>query len=127
MAINVTRTSNNLSKTAQYFLTLSPAVKNMSDKAGEVISLDAWCVYEDTQTAKNGEEKTQTILSIKTPDNEVFATNSMTFIHSFVEMVDFFAQDDIKVNHILVDAGTSKSGRQFIQCVYVPDDSAMIE
>ena len=121
--INVIRTSKDLNKTQQYFLTLAPNVKKMSDKAGEIIKVDAWCVYEDVSTSKNGEEKTSTVLSIKTPDNNVYGTNSMTFIKSFTDMVDFFDGD---VNYILVDSGTSKNGREFIQCVYVPDDSAMI-
>lgn len=121
--INVIRTSKDLNKTQQYFLTLAPNVKKMSDKAGEIIKVDAWCVYEDVSTSKNGEEKTSTVLSIKTPDNSVYGTNSMTFIKSFTDMVDFFEGD---VNYILVDSGTSKNGREFIQCVYVPDDSAMI-
>lgn len=121
--INVIRTSKDLNKTQQYFLTLAPNVKKMSDKAGELIKVDAWCVYEDVSTSKNGETKTSTVLSIKTPDNNVYGTNSMTFIKSFTDMVDFFEGE---VNYILVDSGTSKNGREFIQCVYVPDDSAMI-
>ena len=48
MAINVTRTSANLDKTQQYFLTLAPNVKKMTDKSGEVIAVDAFCIYEDT-------------------------------------------------------------------------------
>ena len=121
--INVIRTSKDLNKTQQYFLTLAPNVQKMSDKAGEIIKVEAWCCYEDVSTTKNGEEKTSTVLSIKTPDNSVYGTNSMTFIKSFTDMIDFFDGD---VNYILVDSGTSKNGREFIQCVYVPDDSAMI-
>lgn len=121
--INVIRTSKDLNKTQQYFLTLAPNVQKMSDKAGEIIKVEAFCIYEDVSTTKNGEEKTSTVLSIKTPDNQVYGTNSMTFIKSFTDMVDFFEGE---VNYILVDSGTSKNGRQFIQCVYVPDDSAMI-
>lgn len=126
MAINITSTSNNLSDDQLYFLTLAPSVKNMKDKAGEVIALDAWCVYDDTQTTKNGDEKTQTILSIKTPDNNVYATNSMTFIKSFTEMIDFFSNRGTTVKHILVDCGVSKNNREFIQCVYVPESSDLI-
>lgn len=121
--INVIRTSKDLNKTQQYFLTLAPNVQKMSDKAGEVIKVEAFCIYEDVSTTKNGEEKTSTVLSIKTPDNKVYGTNSMTFIKSFTDMIDFFDGD---VNYILVDSGTSKNGREFIQCVYVPDDSALI-
>ena len=121
--INVIRTSKDLNKTQQYFLTLAPNVQKMSDKSGEIIKVEAFCIYEDVSTTKNGEEKTSTVLSVKTPDNKVYGTNSMTFIKSFTDMIDFFDGD---VNYILVDSGTSKNGREFIQCVYVPDDSAMI-
>ena len=124
MSINVLRTSKDLTKTQQYFLTLAPNVMKMSDKAGEVIKLDSWCVYEDHSTNKAGEEKVSTVLAIKTPDNAVYGTNSMTFIKSFTDMIDFFDGD---VNYILVDSGTSKNGREFIQCVFVPDDSALID
>lgn len=118
MSINVKRTSKELSKTQQYFLTLSPSVKNMSSKGGEVITIDAWCLFDDLSVSKNGEERSQTILSIKTPDNEVYATNSMTFIKSFMDMIDFF---DDNVKYCMVDCGKSKNGREFIQCIYVPD------
>ena len=124
MSISILRTSDGLNKTQQYFLTLAPNVQKMSDKAGEVIKIDAWCVYEDHSTTKNGEEKVSAVLSIKTPDNNVYGTNSMTFIKSFTDMIDFFEGN---VNYILVDSGTSKNGREFIQCVFVPDDSALID
>lgn len=123
MAINVTRTSKDLSKQAQYFLTLAPNVKKMTDKSAEVIAIDAYCLYEDVSTNKNGEEKISTILAIKTPDNEVYGTNSATFIKSFIDMMDFF---DDQVHYCLVDCGTSKNGREFIQCVFVPDDSPLL-
>lgn len=123
MSVNIKRNSKDLNKTQLYFLTLNPSVKKMTDKSAEVITIDAWCVYEDISTSKNGEEKVSTILSVKTPDNEVYGTNSMTFIKSFLDMMDFFEED---VKHCLVDCGTSKNGREFIQCVYVPDDSPLL-
>ena len=123
MSVKIIRNSKDLNKTQLYFLTLNPSVKKMTDKSAEVITIDAWCVYEDISTTKNGEEKVSTILSVKTPDNEVYGTNSMTFIKSFLDMMDFFEED---VKHCLVDCGTSKNKREFIQCVYVPDDSPLL-
>ena len=119
MAITIIKNSDELTREQLYFLTLNPAVEKLSDKSGEVIDLDAWCVYEDSSTDKNCNEKVSTILAIKTPDNKVYGTNSATFIKSFTDMIDFF-KDYGGVSKILVDGGTSKAGRNFIQCVYQP-------
>lgn len=124
MAINTIRTSEGLTKNQQYFLTLAPNVKKMTEKAGEVIAIDAFCLYEDISETKNGEQKVTTVLAIKTPDNNVYGTNSATFIKSFIDMIDFFDGD---VKYCLVDAGTSKNGREFIQCVFVPEDSPLLD
>ena len=121
--IKVLRTNEGLTKTQQYFLTLAPNVKKMTEKAGEVVSIDAYCLYEDISETKNGDEKVTTILAIKTPDNNVYGTNSATFIKSFTDMIDFFEGE---VKYCLVDAGTSKNGREFIQCVFVPEDSPLL-
>lgn len=124
--IKVLRTNEGLSTTQQYFLTLAPNVKKMSEKAGEVIAIDAYCLYEDISETMNGEQKVTTILAIKTPDNNVYGTNSATFIKSFTEMISFFNDEGVDVKYCLVDAGTSKNGREFIQCVYVPEDSPFL-
>lgn len=120
MAVNIIKSTENMTPAQLYFLTLSPSVEKLSDRTGEIIELDSWCIYEDTSTDKNGNEKVQTILSIKTPDNHVYGTNSATFIKSFDDMIQFFAPHG-GVKKILVDGGQSKAGRNFIQCVYYPD------
>ncbi|MBO7714453.1 MAG: hypothetical protein J6S85_12830 [Methanobrevibacter sp.] len=124
MSITVIKSTDNLTVEQMYFLTLNPSVEKLSDKAGEIIDIDAWCLYDDISSDKNGNEKTSTILAIKTPDNKVFGTNSATFIKSFTDMIDFFKKHgNVDVTRILVDGGTSKSGRNFIQCVYAPSNS----
>jgi hypothetical protein len=67
-----------------------------------------------TQTAR-----TKTILSIVTPENEVFATNSPTFKEDFLKMQEMFADCGEEVHSVKVISGTSKAGREFITCVYV--------
>ena len=78
MSITVIKSTDNLTVEQMYFLTLNPSVEKLSDKAGEIIDIDAWCLYDDISSDKNGNEKTSTILAIKTPDNKVFGTNSAT-------------------------------------------------
>lgn len=53
------------------------------------------------------------ILSVKGPDNEYYGTNSSTFIHDYLEIIDMFA--DCEENFTIVkDSNVSKAGRQFV-------------
>lgn len=112
--MKIIETSKDLTAKDKYFLTMSPSVQKMKDQISQRIEVSKWCVYEDLNS--KGEE--QTILSIATPENEIFATNSKTFMDDFRRMVDVFAEDDIEVTAIQVISGTSKAGREFITCVY---------
>lgn len=112
--MKVIKTSRELSAKEQYFLTMAPSVQKMKDAVSQTIEVSAFCVYQDTNS--KGDE--QTILSIVTPENEVFATNSPTFIEDFQKMQDMFASCGEEVKAIKVISGKSKSDREFITCVY---------
>lgn len=112
--MKIIETSGNLTPQETYFLTMSPTVQKMSDAEGSVIEVSAWAIYEDT----NSKGDVQQILAIKTPENEIFATNSATFKEDFSRMNDLFEDMGIKVNAVKVSSGTSKAGRKFITCVY---------
>ena len=112
--MNIKKTSKELSAVERYFLTQNPTVQKMKDAVSQEIELNNWCIYEDV----NSKDEPQTILSISTPENEVFATNSPTFIEDFTKMQEMFADCGEKVSRIKVVSGTSKAGREFITCVY---------
>lgn len=101
------------SKKQRYDLTMSPKMQNMKLLKGSKLEVAAWCKYEDVD-AKTGEVRP--ILSILSPEGEVFGTNSATFIGDFESMVDMFGEDGVDV--IEVVSGTSKAGREFITCAY---------
>jgi uncharacterized FlgJ-related protein len=113
--MEIIKTSKELSAQERYFLTMAPSVQKMKDAVSQEIEVVAWCLYTDT----NSKEEAQTILSIATPENDVFATNSKTFIEDFVKMQTMFTECGETVNAIKVMTGTSKAGREFITCVYV--------
>lgn len=53
------------------------------------------------------------ILAVKGSDNEYYGTNSRTFIHDYLEIIDMFA--DCEENFTIVkDSNVSKAGRQFV-------------
>jgi hypothetical protein len=107
-------TSGELSTKDKYLLTMSPEVQKMKDQVTQVLEVKNWCIYEDV----NSKDELQTILSISTPEDEIYATNSKTFMEDFQKMNEVFNADGLKVNSIKVTSGTSKAGREFITCVY---------
>ena len=101
------------SKATIYNLTMSPKMRQMRTLKGSRLEVAAWCIYEDVN-AKTGE--LQPILSIQTPEGEVFGTNSATMQADWLRMVDVFGADGISAVDII--SGTSKAGREYITCAY---------
>lgn len=113
--MRIVKSSPELSPVDIYKLTMNPNATKMKEVAGQRLEVAAYAVYEDVDK-KSGE--LQNILAIKTPEGEVFATNSRTFIEEFEKMVDFFGGYDMRVDAIEVITGTSKAGRDYISCTY---------
>lgn len=113
--MNIIKSSENLTPIDLYKLTLNPNAGKMKNAAGQRLEVASYALFEDVDK-KSGE--LQQILAIQTPEGEVFATNSPTFIEEFVKMVDFFAEFGMIVDSIKVVSGVSKSGREFISVVY---------
>lgn len=101
------------SKKTAYNLTMSPKMRNMKELKGSTLDVEAWCKYEDVDAKTN---ELRPILSIMTPEGEVFGTNSSTFIGDFEKMVELFGPDGVEAVEII--SGTSKAGREFITCTY---------
>jgi radical SAM superfamily enzyme with C-terminal helix-hairpin-helix motif len=112
--MEIIKTSKELSAQERYFLTMAPTVQKMKDAVSQRIEVASWCLYKDTNS--KGEE--QTILSIGTPEGDVFATNSPTFKEDFIKMQNLFADAGEAVKAIKVVNGTSKNNREFITCVF---------
>ena len=113
--MTIVKATPDLSPVDIYKLTMNPSATKMKEVAGQRLEIAAFAVYEDVDK-KSGE--LQNILAIKTPENEVFATNSPTFIDEFCKMVDFFSGYNMPVDSIKVITGTSKAGRDYISCTY---------
>lgn len=101
-----------------YQMTKSPEIMKMSTAVDTVLDVAEWCLRIDE--APDQEEQAR-ILSILTPENEVYATNSKTFIREFLDIADIFAADGIPVRRVKIASGRSRAGRQFITAVAVFD------
>ena len=111
--MKVIESSENLNPKAIYNLTKSPKTRKISEAVGQVLTVDKWVIYEDADK-KTGEARE--LLAIDT-GAEVFATNSPTFIESFRSGRELFVQYGADVKTIEVISGTSKNGRNYMDCV----------
>ena len=112
--MEIIKMSKNVEGADLYFLTTSPEIEKMTSVKGQTLALDKWALFADADR-KTGEMRK--ILSVKSGD-KMYATNSVTFIESFETMMACFDKMGLEVHHIRVTIGTSKGGREFINCVY---------
>ena len=97
-----------------YFMTTAPTIGKISDHKGEQIGVSGYAFYIDEQVDKEtGDMVEVKLLAIKTPEGEVFATNSETFMKEFEKIVDLFDNNF----EIEIIEGESKKGRKFVSCV----------
>ena len=97
-----------------YFLTSAPTIGKISEHKGEQIGVSGYAFYVDEQmNNETGEMLEVEILSIKTPEGEVFATNSKTFMREFDKIASLFGNN---FESSIIE-GTSKKGREFVSCV----------
>ena len=110
--MNVLKESKELTKQELYFLTKAQNIQKMSLLKGQRVDLESWLIYEDTNM--DGED--QIIFSCMTPEHEVYATNSASFIRAFYDILDCF--DPADIHSVDIISRTSKNNREFLTCVY---------
>ena len=111
--MTIIESKGNLTAQEQYYLTVAPNIQKMSTVKGQTLDVDKWCIYTDVNN-RTGEESE--IVSIMTPEREVFVTNSKTFVQTFRKIVEIFGTDGF--NRIMVFSGMSKAGREFLTAIY---------
>lgn len=111
----INKSANVVSAFDLYKLVQSPERKKLTDIKGQSIELDKWVLY--TESDKDGKE--MTLLALSTVDGTTYCTNSATFCRSFESAVTTFGQFNEEFRVIQVTTGTSKNGRDYIDCVVV--------
>lgn len=85
----------------------SKAIKELND--GDTVRVLGYCEYEDV----NAKGETHNILCIMDENGNTFSTISATFRNSFDDIVNIMDGEDFAIT---VVKGTSKAGRDFIDC-----------
>ena len=97
----------------RFMLTAAPNMQKMQSAVDSEMEVAAYALYEDVNR-KDG--TVNEVLTVMTPDGEIFATVSPTFKEDFFRIADFFCDAGETIPAIKVLQGTSKSGRSFIYC-----------
>lgn len=95
----------------KYDLMRSPKMQKISMCKGQILDVDAYVLRED----ENAEGEITEVLSFRTPEGELFATNSGTFIREFKAILEC-TQPEFSVE--VID-GVSRAGRHFVTCAWV--------
>lgn len=114
--MNILKKSGNLTMAEMYRLTKSPDIAKLSSVKGQVIDIDKFIVHEDI----NADGATSVIVAIETQQGEVLASNSRTFTTDFLDIIAMCEEAGEPIpKQIKVLPKTGKSGREYIQCVYI--------
>ena len=110
MAITINTQSKDFTEVEQYLMTLDRSIKSLKDvKDNTSIPVAGYLTFTDEK--ENGDNVD--ILSIITPDNEVFSCQSATFKHSFDNISSIMHGKQFSIIKL---SGTTKNGRPYIDC-----------
>lgn len=111
------RTSiNTADKKQVYRMTKGDSAKIEGLEKGLSIPVDNYALYKETKERNKAdgskESYDQTVLTFTSGPHK-FGTISATFIKSFLEILDIMGDEKFA---IVITGGTSKGGRQFVNC-----------
>lgn len=110
MAITINTQSKDFTEVEQYLMTLDRNIKSLKDvEDNTAISVAGYLTFTDEK--ENGDSVD--ILSIITPDNEVFSCQSATFKRSFNNIANIMHD---KAFSVIKLSGVTKAGRPYIDC-----------
>ena len=114
--VEIKISSRELSKVEAYMMTASNQWTSMKDVPDNVeITVKIWALVERTN-----EDTGETMELLSVFDGKaVYVTQSKTFLRSFEEIANIMADDTYKIRKI---SGTTRSGREYIDCQLVIDN-----
>lgn len=110
MAITINSQSRDFTEVEQYLMTLDRGIQSLKDVVDNTsIPVAGYLTFTDEK--ENGDSVD--ILSIITPDNEVFSCQSTTFKRSFGNITNIMHGKEFSIFKV---SGTTKAGRPYIDC-----------
>lgn len=107
--MKIIETSKEFTKVEKYLMTMDASIKTIKDVADDtVIKVAGYLTFVDEKS--DGEVE---LLSIITPEKEVYTCQSATFKTSFHNIAEIMEGDEFAIRKI---SGTTKAGRPYVDC-----------
>lgn len=95
----------------QYLMTSAPSITSIKDvQDGTSIDVDGYVIFDDVKETGEVSE----IMSIITPEKQVYSCQSKTFKSSLKDIENIMAGEKYAIIKI---SGTTKAGRPYVNCV----------
>ncbi len=108
--INIIEKSKDFDKVDEYLMTVGKGVTSIKDVEDEThIMVDGYMIFEDIKDSGESIE----VLSVITPDKEVYASQSQTFKRSLLDIINIMGDGSAPIVKI---SGTTKAGRPYVDC-----------
>ena len=112
--MEIIKKTNNMTAADMYAMTKGPEVRKMADAKGETLDLLAYVL--DTDDKGDGSEPV-TVLSVKTVEGALYATNSKTFIRNFSDILAMFEDcGEAAPTRFRIGSARSNAGREYLTC-----------
>lgn len=110
--IQINEMSRDFNNVEKYLMTIAPSIVTLKDvETGTKITVDGWMFFTDVKES-TGEEVE--VMSIITPDKQVYSCQSATFKKSVRDIATIM---EGKPFTIIKTDGTTNSGRKYINCI----------
>ena len=108
--ITIKETSRDFTEVECYLMTIAPSIVSMKDvEDGTKINVDGFLTFEDV---KDNTGEVVEVLSIITPEKEVYSCQSATFKRSVKDIANIMKG----AFTIIKQSGKTKAGRDYINC-----------
>lgn len=109
--ITIKETSREFTEVEQYLMTIAPSIVSMKDvEDGTKINVDGFLIFEDV---KENTGDVVEVLSIITPEKNVYSCQSATFKRSVKDIANIMKGSFT----IIKQSGKTKAGRDYINCI----------
>ena len=117
--IRIIEQSREFNEVEQYLMTIAPSIISAKDvEDGEHITVDGILTFEDV---KENSGETVEVMSIITPEKQVYSCQSATFKRSIADISNIMKGKPFTV---IKTSGKTKAGRDYINCVLDVDSLA---
>lgn len=112
--MEIIRKTDNITAAEMFSMTMGNEVRKLTDAKGETLDIYAYIIYKDD---KDDGSEPVTILSIKTTEGAMYATNSKTFIRNFADILAMSEScGEEPPTCFKVGSARSKAGREYLTC-----------